>query len=193
MGRGLAAVFESSSASLPSAKGKADPSAVLSSAQANSAEESHSLKESPPNQASYSLEGYEDLFPGFPPPALQPGQPGFDLDAPPELLRAMKMDDGDTSVLCGASVGDSRISCGVHLFDDPKSGAPYVVPLPDTGRALKAVMPIEEEAGGADDEAHAGDGFPLQQASAGFAALFAGMTKRRRRRHGAFLDGSLHI
>ncbi|CAJ1387043.1 unnamed protein product [Effrenium voratum] len=88
MGRGLAAVFESSSASLPGAKGKADPSAVLSSAQANSAEESHSLKESPPNQASYSLEGYEDLFPGFPPPAPQPGQPGFDLDAPPELLRA---------------------------------------------------------------------------------------------------------
>eukprot|EP00438_Fugacium_kawagutii_P005435 Skav226191 [mRNA] locus=scaffold2212:127010:128229:+ [translate_table: standard] len=33
----------------------------------------------------------------------------------------------------GASMGDNRISCGVHLFDDPKSGAPYVVPLPDTG------------------------------------------------------------
>lgn len=33
----------------------------------------------------------------------------------------------------GASLGDNRISCGVHLFDDPKSGAPYVVPLPDTG------------------------------------------------------------
>ena len=37
----------------------------------------------------------------------------------------------------GASMGDNRISCGVHLFDDPKSGAPYVVPLPDTGADIQ--------------------------------------------------------
>lgn len=39
----------------------------------------------------------------------------------------------------GASMGDNRISCGVHLFDDPKSGAPYVVPLPDTGVDMKNI------------------------------------------------------
>ena len=36
-------------------------------------------------------------------------------------------------------MGDNRISCGVRLFDDPKSGAPYVVPLPDTAASLKVV------------------------------------------------------
>merc|ERR1712113_130642 len=32
--------------------------------------------------------------------------------------------------------GDQSLTCGVHIFDDPKSGAPYVVALPDVKNAL---------------------------------------------------------
>ncbi|CAK9000011.1 unnamed protein product [Durusdinium trenchii] len=143
------------------------------SADVNREEEVYAVKESPPGQASYSLQSYEDLFPGFPLPADQPGQPGFAEDAPPELIRAMKTNDGETSVLCGASLGDNRISCGVHLFDDPKSGAPYVVPLQDTGRALKAVIP--QEVGGAEDMAEdTGESITSLQSSGAFSLFVPG-------------------
>ncbi|CAL1133174.1 unnamed protein product [Cladocopium goreaui] len=126
------------------------PQSTLTSTDVSKEEDAYALKESPPGEASYSLQSYKELFPGYPLPAQQPGQPGFENDAPPELTRAMKINDGETSVLCGASMGDNRISCGVHLFDDPKSGAPYVVPLPDTGRSMRAVP---EEVGDPEDMA----------------------------------------
>ncbi|CAK9000012.1 unnamed protein product [Durusdinium trenchii] len=166
------------------------------SADVNREEEVYAVKESPPGQASYSLQSYEDLFPGFPLPADQPGQPGFAEDAPPELIRAMKTNDGETSVLCGASLGDNRISCGVHLFDDPKSGAPYVVPLQDTGRALKAVIP--QEVGGAEDMAEdTGESITSLQSSGAFSLFVPGGPQgavkwktRARQRACAFLSAA---
>ena len=168
---------------------------TLTSTDVSKEEDDYAAKESPPGQASYSLQSYKELFPGYPLPAHQPGQPGFAEDAPPELMRAMKMNDGETSVLCGASLGDNRISCGVHLFDDPKSGAPYVVPLPDTGRALKAVMP--QEVGGAEDMAEdgaGGFGAGMQQSSTGMFMLWSpgdGIPfplRRERQRRCSFLE-----
>lgn len=142
------------------------PQSTLTSTDVSKEEDAYALKESPPGEASYSLQSYKELFPGYPLPAQQPGQPGFENDAPPELTRAMKINDGETSVLCGASMGDNRISCGVHLFDDPKSGAPYVVPLPDTGRSMRAVP---EEVGDPEDMAQDAGGFGarMQQSSPG--------------------------
>eukprot|EP00434_Breviolum_minutum_P018654 symbB.v1.2.016458.t1/scaffold1252.1/size200744/6 len=205
---------------------------TLTSTDVSKEEDDYAAKESPPGQASYSLQSYKELFPGYPlwgsqtqltncanvisfnlRPAHQPGQPGFAEDAPPELMRAMKMNDGETSVLCGASLGDNRISCGVHLFDDPKSGAPYVVPLPDTGRALKAVMPqaspsphfcghgvslnFVQEVGGAEDMAEdgaGGFGAGMQQSSTGMFMLWSPgdgtpfPLRRERQRRCSFLE-----
>ncbi|OLP80240.1 hypothetical protein AK812_SmicGene39371 [Symbiodinium microadriaticum] len=160
-------------------------SSVLSSRDAEKSEAGFDQQESPPGQASYSLKSYAELFPGYPPPATEPGKAGFLEDAPPELLRAERMYDGESSVLCGGSVNDNHITCGVHIFDDPKSGAPYVVPMPDTDRLLNAAAPMDEEVGGADDDAQ-GAPDPYMQAFGGaFLALCPPPWKATERPFGA--------
>ncbi|CAK0890162.1 unnamed protein product [Prorocentrum cordatum] len=77
------------------------------------------------------LKSYGELFPGYPPPAPLASRThqDFEADAPHELRAALRRSRGTDTIMCGASLGDSGVTCGVHLFDDPKSGAPYVVPV----------------------------------------------------------------
>eukprot|EP00928_Gymnodinium_smaydae_P010666 TRINITY_DN14021_c0_g1_i7.p2 TRINITY_DN14021_c0_g1~~TRINITY_DN14021_c0_g1_i7.p2 ORF type:complete len:153 (-),score=46.28 TRINITY_DN14021_c0_g1_i7:46-504(-) len=63
----------------------------------------------------------------------------FYADAPPALRRAAD-DSPHKHVICGASLGDSGLTCGVHLFNDPASGAPYIMPLPGAGNSGNLAM-----------------------------------------------------
>eukprot|EP00929_Paragymnodinium_shiwhaense_P049416 TRINITY_DN24926_c0_g1_i1.p1 TRINITY_DN24926_c0_g1~~TRINITY_DN24926_c0_g1_i1.p1 ORF type:complete len:171 (+),score=33.00 TRINITY_DN24926_c0_g1_i1:84-596(+) len=96
-----------------------------------------------PPQPSEPFKDPATLFPDVPhlQERLRLTQPADDFwsDAPRVLQDAVRARRAQGHVLCGAGLGDSELTCGVHLFDDPKSGAPYVAPVPlATGLAMLA-------------------------------------------------------